>query len=173
MSEHNGNADSRAAGARAHPRGLPLRAGHAREHGRRRARLAGGDARAAHGARQGRADVHRAERAAAAARVPLLRQLETTAGGDPCSSRDQRPDIARAHRRSSWTAATSTATPPQVLRDGAHLLNIDHHHDNTHFGTLDHVVPSASCTAEIVWDLMSESGRRADRRPSPRRCTSG
>jgi bifunctional oligoribonuclease and PAP phosphatase NrnA len=41
-----------------------------------------------------------------------------------------------------------------VLRDGAHLLNIDHHHDNTHFGTLDHVVAAASCTAEIVWDLM-------------------
>jgi bifunctional oligoribonuclease and PAP phosphatase NrnA len=41
-----------------------------------------------------------------------------------------------------------------VLRDGAHLLNIDHHHDNTHFGTLDYVVDRASCTAEIVWDLM-------------------
>jgi phosphoesterase RecJ-like protein len=43
-----------------------------------------------------------------------------------------------------------------VLRDGAHLLNIDHHHDNTRFGTLDHVVASASCTAEIVWELMRE-----------------
>ena len=41
-----------------------------------------------------------------------------------------------------------------VLRDGAHLLNIDHHHDNTRFGTLNHIVPEASCTAEIVWDLM-------------------
>jgi len=41
-----------------------------------------------------------------------------------------------------------------VLRDGAHLLNIDHHHDNTRFGTVDYVVPDASCTAEIVWDLM-------------------
>jgi phosphoesterase RecJ-like protein len=41
-----------------------------------------------------------------------------------------------------------------VLRDGRHLLNIDHHHDNTRFGTLDHVVSEASCTAEIVWDLM-------------------
>jgi phosphoesterase RecJ-like protein len=41
-----------------------------------------------------------------------------------------------------------------VLRDGAHLLNIDHHHDNTHFGTLNYVVADASCTAEIVWDLM-------------------
>jgi bifunctional oligoribonuclease and PAP phosphatase NrnA len=45
-----------------------------------------------------------------------------------------------------------------VLRDGAHLLNIDHHHDNTHFGTLDYVVPDASCTAEIVWDLMHGLG---------------
>jgi phosphoesterase RecJ-like protein len=45
-----------------------------------------------------------------------------------------------------------------VLHDGKHLLNIDHHHDNTRFGTLDHVVPSASCTAEIVWDLMRGLG---------------
>src|SRR5271163_2148907 len=43
-----------------------------------------------------------------------------------------------------------------VLHGGRHLLNIDHHHDNTRFGTLDYVVPSASCTAEIVWDLMHE-----------------
>ena len=45
-----------------------------------------------------------------------------------------------------------------VLRDGAQLLNIDHHHDNTRFGTLNHVVPDASCTAEIVWDLMHGLG---------------
>ncbi len=36
----------------------------------------------------------------------------------------------------------------------APVLNIDHHHDNTRFGTVNHVVPGASCTAEIVWDLM-------------------
>jgi phosphoesterase RecJ-like protein len=47
-----------------------------------------------------------------------------------------------------------------VLRDGAQLLNIDHHHDNTHFGTLNYVVPDASCTAEIVWDLMHGLGVR-------------
>ncbi|HLM85172.1 MAG TPA: DHH family phosphoesterase [Solirubrobacteraceae bacterium] len=47
-----------------------------------------------------------------------------------------------------------------VLRDGAHLLNLDHHHDNTRFGTLNHVVPDASCTAEIVWDLMHGLGVR-------------
>jgi phosphoesterase RecJ-like protein len=45
-----------------------------------------------------------------------------------------------------------------VLRDGAHLLNIDHHHDNTLFGSVNHVVADASCTAEIVWDLMGDLG---------------
>jgi phosphoesterase RecJ-like protein len=39
-------------------------------------------------------------------------------------------------------------------RPGVHILNIDHHHDNTRFGTFNLVVPEASCTAEIVWDLM-------------------
>ena len=38
----------------------------------------------------------------------------------------------------------------------APILNVDHHHDNTRFGTINHVVPEASCTAEIVWDLMGE-----------------
>jgi phosphoesterase RecJ-like protein len=50
-----------------------------------------------------------------------------------------------------------------VLRNGRHLLNIDHHHDNTRFGTLDYVVPGASCTAEIIWDLMAG----LDVRPAP------
>ena len=44
--------------------------------------------------------------------------------------------------------------PADVLKaEDAHILNIDHHHDNTGFGTVNHVVPEASCTAEIVWDL--------------------
>jgi phosphoesterase RecJ-like protein len=38
------------------------------------------------------------------------------------------------------------------------ILNIDHHHDNTRFGTVNLVVPGASCTAEIVWDLMPGLG---------------
>jgi phosphoesterase RecJ-like protein len=42
--------------------------------------------------------------------------------------------------------------------DGRHILNIDHHHDNTRFGTVDLVVDDASCTAEIVWDLMRALG---------------
>jgi phosphoesterase RecJ-like protein len=38
------------------------------------------------------------------------------------------------------------------------IINIDHHHDNTRFGTLNHVDASASCTAEIVWDVMKGLG---------------
>ena len=49
--------------------------------------------------------------------------------------------------------------PAEALqRAGMHILNIDHHHDNTHFGTVNLVVPDASCTAEIVWDLMKGLG---------------
>jgi phosphoesterase RecJ-like protein len=38
------------------------------------------------------------------------------------------------------------------------IVNIDHHHDNTRFGTINYVLPEASCTAEIVWDLMHGLG---------------
>ena len=40
-----------------------------------------------------------------------------------------------------------------LQRDGAHILNIDHHHDNTLFGTVNLVDTRASCTAEIIWRL--------------------
>ena len=51
------------------------------------------------------------------------------------------------------------------------LINIDHHHDNTRFGTVNHVVADASCTAEIVWDLMLSLGVELtpDRRGALRR----
>jgi phosphoesterase RecJ-like protein len=39
-------------------------------------------------------------------------------------------------------------------RPGVHILDIDHHHDNTRFGTVNLIVPQASCTAEIIWGLM-------------------
>jgi phosphoesterase RecJ-like protein len=48
-------------------------------------------------------------------------------------------------------------------RPGVHILNIDHHHDNTRFGTVNLVVPEASCTAEIVWGLMGPLGVRPTR----------
>ncbi len=44
--------------------------------------------------------------------------------------------------------------PLAALYEAPILVNIDHHHDNTRFGTINHVAPEASCTAEIVWDLL-------------------
>ncbi len=40
-----------------------------------------------------------------------------------------------------------------LQRDGARILNIDHHHDNTRFGTINLVDVGVSCTAEIVYEL--------------------
>jgi phosphoesterase RecJ-like protein len=40
--------------------------------------------------------------------------------------------------------------------DGLHILNIDHHHDNTRFGTVNLVCSVASSTAEMVWRLAKE-----------------
>ncbi len=40
--------------------------------------------------------------------------------------------------------------------DGLHILNIDHHHDNTRFGTVNLVCSTASCTAEMVWRIAKE-----------------
>ncbi len=43
-------------------------------------------------------------------------------------------------------------------RDDARIVNIDHHHDNTRFGTANFVVDGASSTAEIIWDLNKDLG---------------
>ena len=43
--------------------------------------------------------------------------------------------------------------PVDFLRTDTKLINIDHHHDNTRFGTVNLVDVDASCTAEIVYDL--------------------
>jgi bifunctional oligoribonuclease and PAP phosphatase NrnA len=44
--------------------------------------------------------------------------------------------------------------PVEFLQDGgSKVLNIDHHHDNTRFGTVNLVDVEASCTAEIIYEL--------------------
>jgi bifunctional oligoribonuclease and PAP phosphatase NrnA len=45
-----------------------------------------------------------------------------------------------------------------LQREGQHIVNIDHHHDNTQFGTVNLVVADASCTAEILWELSHALG---------------
>jgi phosphoesterase RecJ-like protein len=49
--------------------------------------------------------------------------------------------------------------PVDFLQDTSlHVLNIDHHHDNTKFGTVNLVCGNKSCTAEMVFDLAKELG---------------
>ena len=44
--------------------------------------------------------------------------------------------------------------PADFLQHGENkVINVDHHHDNTRFGTINLVDVEASCTAEIVYDL--------------------
>ncbi|HWI21659.1 MAG TPA: bifunctional oligoribonuclease/PAP phosphatase NrnA [Baekduia sp.] len=38
------------------------------------------------------------------------------------------------------------------------IVNVDHHHDNTRFGTINLVVGDASSTGEIVWSLAKDLG---------------
>jgi phosphoesterase RecJ-like protein len=45
-----------------------------------------------------------------------------------------------------------------LQRDHGAVLNIDHHHDNTRFGTVNLVDTAASCTAEIVYRIAGELG---------------
>jgi phosphoesterase RecJ-like protein len=47
-----------------------------------------------------------------------------------------------------------------LQRDGARVINIDHHHDNTLFGSVNLVDTNASCTAEIVYELSKRLGTR-------------
>ncbi|MBX5468281.1 MAG: bifunctional oligoribonuclease/PAP phosphatase NrnA [Thermoleophilaceae bacterium] len=49
--------------------------------------------------------------------------------------------------------------PVDFLQQGRlHIVNIDHHHDNTRFGTVNLVDARASCTAEIVFRIARELG---------------
>jgi len=57
----------------------------------------------------------------------------------------------------------SDRSPFDTSWPGAHVVNIDHHHDNTRFGSVNHVDGGASCTAEMVWDLMAGLGVRPTR----------
>jgi phosphoesterase RecJ-like protein len=45
-----------------------------------------------------------------------------------------------------------------LRRDDGDIINVDHHHDNTRFGTVNLVDTEASCTAEIVYSIAQRVG---------------
>ena len=57
-----------------------------------------------------------------------------------CGNIERNPAAERLRPPGGWTT----------------VVNIDHHHDNTRFGAINHVDPHASCTAELVWELARE-----------------
>jgi phosphoesterase RecJ-like protein len=48
--------------------------------------------------------------------------------------------------------------PVDWLRNGVEIVNIDHHHDNTRFGSINLVDEQAACTAELIFELAKELG---------------
>lgn len=52
---------------------------------------------------------------------------------------------------------------PELLERARRVINIDHHGDNTHFGDLNHVRSTASCAAQLVWELAGHLGVTVDR----------
>lgn len=46
----------------------------------------------------------------------------------------------------------------ELIASAARVLNVDHHGDNTHFGHANHVRATASCAAQLVWELAGYLG---------------
>jgi phosphoesterase RecJ-like protein len=60
-------------------------------------------------------------------------------------------------------AASRLGTLEAHARRARHVINIDHHPGNDHFGTMNIVSPEACCTAELVTLLLRDLGVAMDR----------
>ena len=67
------------------------------------------------------------------------------------------PDAAERALVAVDCAQETRLTDPRLL-DAPLVVNIDHHHDNTRFGTVDLVVADASSTAEVLADVFAALG---------------
>jgi bifunctional oligoribonuclease and PAP phosphatase NrnA len=54
--------------------------------------------------------------------------------------------------------ASRMGPDPTVIERAELVVDIDHHHDNSRFGQLNAIVPTASSTGEILYDLFRELG---------------
>ena len=95
--------------------------------------------------------MHLAGRRAAAGRVRLH------------AARRRRPPSRRTTSRARVLLALDCANErrlgpdPALLERAALVVDVDHHHDNTRFGAVNLIVPTASSTAEIVRELLGAS----------------
>jgi bifunctional oligoribonuclease and PAP phosphatase NrnA len=54
--------------------------------------------------------------------------------------------------------ASRMGPDPTLIERAELVVDIDHHHDNSRFGQLNAIVPTASSTGEILYDLFRELG---------------
>jgi phosphoesterase RecJ-like protein len=52
----------------------------------------------------------------------------------------------------------------KILQSPKAIINIDHHITNDFFGTINHVVPQASSTAEIIFDVLEQAKFKLDKK---------
>ncbi|HEV3407601.1 MAG TPA: bifunctional oligoribonuclease/PAP phosphatase NrnA [Gaiellaceae bacterium] len=93
-----------------------------------------------------------------AGRTPLPREYEFM----PLEDLRRRTPPDDAHERLLLALDCANARrmgPDSELLDRAPLVvNVDHHHDNTRFGDLNLIVPEASSTGEILYELFDALG---------------
>ncbi|MFC1835542.1 bifunctional oligoribonuclease/PAP phosphatase NrnA [Thermodesulfobacteriota bacterium] len=75
-------------------------------------------------------------------------------------------DISEIPERPSWIISVDAAEARRISgninawRDKAKLINIDHHATNPEFGDINYIDPSATSTAELVYQILKEAGYR-------------
>ena len=117
-------------------------------------------------ARQGLADVHVAGRVPAAVGVPAAGPSSGLVGAPP-------DDVAE-RTIVFLDCGNIDRMPVDFLQaDGLHILNIDHHHDNTRFGTVNLVVPDGLVHRRDRLAARQGAGRRDHAARSPTRSTWG
>src|SRR5919202_947318 len=69
------------------------------------------------------------------------------------------PFLLVTHENPDGHALRAILGPNPEPLDGAPLVvDIDHHHDNTRFGRVNLIVPTASSTGEVLRDVFAELG---------------
>jgi phosphoesterase RecJ-like protein len=91
-----------------------------------------------------------------AAGAPLPREYGFMPLGD--LRREPPADAVERVLLSVDCAKAERISDPETVAQAPLILNIDHHHDNTRFGSINLIVPDASSTGEVLRDVMRELG---------------
>jgi bifunctional oligoribonuclease and PAP phosphatase NrnA len=91
--------------------------------------------------------------------VPIPTDLAFLADGvELVSTPPADPDDRLVLALDCGSAARIGVDAARIAGEGAVIVNVDHHHDNTLFGTVDVVDPDAACTTRMVATLLEAMG---------------